>query len=130
MSKLSYKQKKEWFQFIIQRDGYRCLYCKKQLAPRTLIYEHLSGDDSDNSPDNLAFSCQSGKRKKTKNDTRIQTLADYKHEDNLKKYVGEKFPQLDVQEEEHESSKEIDINKKSWTITEEFLRNYLMMQKK
>jgi len=110
----------------IRDGGNRCLYCKRKLTPRTLIFEHLNGDEYDNDVDNLAFSCQSCNIKKANNDQRIKGLAEYKHEDNMKKFVGEKFPQLEVEEKECESSKEIDINKKSWEITEKYLRDVLM----
>ena len=125
--RLSLPEKRRFLKMISFRDGgYHCLYCKILLTPRTLIFEHLNGDEYDNRIENLAFSCQSCNIKKAKGDARIERLADRKLEDNKKKYVGEKFPNIDEKEERVESSKEIDINQKSWVITEEFIRDNIM----
>jgi len=125
---LSDKDKRKYLKLIAQRDGgYLCLYCKKKLTPRTLNYEHLNGSWKDNRLDNFAFSCQSCNIKKANEDRRIQKLADWKLEDNEKKlFVGEKFPEIWGKEDENEKpSSEIEINEKSWNITEEFIRNEL-----
>lgn len=125
---LSLPEKRTFLKLIAFRDGgYRCLYCKIKLTPRTLIYEHLNDSWWDNRVDNLAFSCQSCNIKKANGDRRIGNLAEAKLEDNQKKSVGEKFPDLENEEDEKvKGSKEIDINEKSWDITEEYIRDQVM----
>ena len=128
--RLSLPEKTRYLELIAQRDGgYHCLYCKILLTTRTLIFEHLNGNEHDNGIENIAFSCQSCNIKKAKGDGRIERLAEYKFESNKKKYVGDKFPKFDdTDEKKFEGSKEIEINQRSWTITEEYIRDNLMKE--
>jgi len=125
---LTLAEKKKFMPLIALRDGgYRCLYCKVQLKPRTLIFEHLNDVWWENDVENLVFSCMSCNILKAKGDKRITNLAEMKLEDNYKKFMGEKFPDLENKEDKKfQGSKEIDINEKCWDITEEYIREELM----
>jgi len=122
---LSLGQKTKYVKLIIQRDGgTRCLFCKKQLTPKTGILEHLNGDESYSELDNLAFSCQSCNIKKGKDDKHLLDLGYLKMEANQKQiFVGEKFPNSQEEENEEEILNERMINRKTRQFTEEYLRD-------
>ena len=127
--RLTQSDKRRIFELIYERDGgLHCLYCKKLQTTRTVVFEHLDNDDTDNRIDNLAFSCQSCNIKKAKKDDRILTLADCKITMNERGlYVGEKFSKsfsnkIDIY---GQPSKEIEISKKNYTVVEQYLRDII-----
>lgn len=127
---LSQADRRRAFELIHERDGgLHCIYCKKLLSSRTLVFEHLNNNDTDNRLENLAFACQScniKKSKKTTDNDRLLIMADAKLTMNEKKlFVGEKFVNSFTKKFNiyGESSKEIEINKKNNDIVEEYLRD-------
>ena len=120
MSKLSYRQKKEWFQFIVQRDGYRCLYC---LCPFTDTnsseYEHLNSDEKDNRPENLGLAHHSCNVKKKYN-ADLQILARKKLQENERSTFACERTLADTGTTKEMTSQQ-EINKTNMRITEQFL---------
>lgn len=122
---LTLAQKRQYLQLLIQRDGgFKCYYCGVELTQKTAVFEHLDGSRRDNRLDNLVLACQSCNVKKIK-DGNLQDMADSKLEENESGiFVGEKFLKklnLSSGPESTEASKEIDINKKNYDITEEYI---------
>ena len=129
MSKeLSHSQKITCFEIIRKRDGgIHCLYCKTLLTDKTLIFEHLNDERSDNRVDNLAFACQSCNIKKYY-DEHLDFLAGAKLESNEKRfYVREKILEKleDTEIECKSASKEIEINEKNYDIAKKYLYDQL-----
>ena len=124
---LSLSKKTKIVKLIIQRDGgTRCLFCKRELTTKTGNLEHLNGDESYSELDNLAFSCHPcNVRKGFGNDKRLLKLAEAKFDYNIKSlFVGERFPNSQEEEEnEEEIPNEIRINRMTWRITKEYLRD-------
>ncbi len=119
MKHLSTKQKSEYLNLLIKRDGgFKCLYCKKQLKIDSFIYEHLNNDREDNRIENLVLACQSCNVKKA-NDYDMQIIAQEKLKNNEdRNFVGERKYE-DVSS--REVSTEIDINVTNFDITKQFL---------
>jgi len=63
-----------YFQLIVERDGYRCFYCKEGFATiRPLEYDHLNNDMNDTRPENLVVSHhECNNKKKTNSDLQIK----------------------------------------------------------
>jgi len=127
---LSFGKKLMYVKLIIQRDGgTRCLFCKKQLTPKTGILEHLNGGENDTRLDNLAFSCQSCNILKSKAGQpgyHLRGLAEAKVDANEKQiFVGEKFPNSQEEDDEEEIYNEIRINRRTREITKEYLREQI-----
>ncbi len=116
MSKqLSYKQKNEWYSLIIERDGYRCLYCKKDFEryypPE---FDHLNNDSSDNRPENLVLVHHSCNNRKKMN-AEWQILANQKLEEN------ERSTFACERKNEHETLTEHVISQTNRDLTKIFL---------
>ena len=120
MRKLTLAQKRKIFKFLRDRDGNKCYLCEKEFtSPHEPILEHLNDHWGDNREDNLALAHQSCNIKKANNEELQQKAIDKmeKHEDEM--FVGESF--FKNKEEKEQSSKEIEINNKCYSITEEYL---------
>jgi len=56
MSRLTHKKKMEFFQIIVERDGYRCFYCKEEFSEnRPAEYDHLNNNPDDNMVENIVL---------------------------------------------------------------------------
>ena len=123
--KLTAAQKRKLFLYLVERDGFSCLYCKKEFKNgREPIIEHLNGDDTDGREDNLALSHQSCNIKKAKNDKDYLNIAEEKlieNESHL--YVGESFLE---EKSKGEASTEIEISNKCYSITEKYLTDNIL----
>jgi len=123
--KLTAAQKRKLFSYLVERDGFSCLYCKKEFKNvREPIIEHLNGDDTDGREDNLTLSHQSCNIKKAKNDKDYLNIAEEKlieNESHL--YVGESFLE---EKSKGEASTEIEISNKCYSITEKYLTDNIL----
>ena len=120
MSKLSYRQKKEWFEFIVKRDGYRCLYCTSPFTDTNPPeYEHLNNDDKDNRPENLCLAHHSCNVKKKYN-ADLQILARKKIQENERSTFACERTLADTGTTKEMTSQQ-EINKTNMRITEQFL---------
>ncbi|MBT3574285.1 MAG: hypothetical protein HN500_05265 [Nitrosopumilus sp.] len=117
---LSHQEKKRLHQYLMWRDGNKCLYCKKAFkSTKEPIIEHLNDDRNDNRWDNLAYAHQRcNVLKGTQDSTEYLDIGLYKlGENELHNYVKEGF----LEEPKKEPSTEIDISKKCYDITEQYL---------
>jgi len=120
MSKISHKQKTKWFKFIVERDGYICLYCSKSFSETNRPeYEHLNNDDNDNRPENLVLAHHSCNVKKKYN-TDFQIFADEKLKDNERSTFACERTLADTATTKEITSQQ-EINKTNMKITEQFL---------
>ena len=91
---LSHQEKKRLHQYLMWRDGNKCLYCKKAFkSTKEPIIEHLNDDRNDNRWDNLAYAHQRcNVLKGTQDSTEYLDIGLYKLEENeLHNYVKEGF---------------------------------------
>jgi hypothetical protein len=120
MSKLSHKQKREWFSFIVERDGYKCIYCLKSFSQENPAeYDHLNNNDEDNRPENLALVHHSCNVKKKYN-TDLEVFANEKLKENEKSTFACERTLADTATTDGLSSQQ-EINKINMRITEQFL---------
>ena len=120
MSKLSYRQKKKWFEFIVKRDGYRCLYCTSPFAnTNPPEYDHLNNDDEDNRPENLCLAHHSCNVQKKYNSD-LQILAIKKLQENERSTFACERTLADTGTTKEMTSQQ-EINKTNVRITEQFL---------
>jgi hypothetical protein len=120
MSRLSYRQKKEWFPFIVKRDGYKCLYCPRPFTDTNPSeYDHLNNDEKDNRPENLCLAHHScNVRKKYNAD--LQILARKKLQENERSTFACERTLADTGTTREITSQQ-EINKTNMIITEQFL---------
>ena len=119
--KLTASQKRRLHTFLVERDGYRCFYCKKGFkSVRDPFIEHLNDDETDDREDNLVLAHQSCNILKSKQfDGEYREVAMEKLEDNEKHlYVGESFLKENSKDE---ASTEIKISKRCFDITEKYI---------
>ena len=120
--KLTASQKRKLHTFLVERDGYRCFYCKKGFkSVRDPIIEHLNDDETDDREDNLVLAHQSCNIIKAteKGDKKYLNMAEDKLIDNEKHlYVGESFLKENSKDE---ASTEIKISKSCFDITEKYI---------
>lgn len=122
---LSQKEKIRIWEYLVERDGgYKCFYCKIQFQVKHRpIIEHLNNKRTDNRLDNLVLACQSCNIKKV-TDTILQKLSDEKLEMNeMRICVREKDLKKITKSKEQENTTEIDINKKSFDVTENYIHD-------
>ena len=91
MSKSTYKLNKEQFPLIVERDGYRCLYCPEPFtANHPAEREHLDNNPDNNEIWNKTFAHHECNNRKKLN-TDMQIFANEKIESNKRYvYVGER----------------------------------------
>jgi len=112
---LSYKQKNEWYPLIIDRDGYRCFYCKKDFEKyNPSEYDHLNNNSHDNRPENLVLTHHSCNIIK-KTSPEWQILANQQLEENERSTFGCE------RKNEHETLTEQIISQTNRDMTKTFL---------
>jgi hypothetical protein len=127
MSKLSYRQKKEWFQLIVQRDGHRCLYCTSPFTDTNPSeYEHLNSNEKDNRPENLCLAHHSCNVKKKYNPD-MQILANTKLQENERSTFACEKTLADTGTTKEMTSQQ-EINKTNMRITEQFVLEHTVNQ--
>ena len=78
-------QKRHLLTYLVERDGFKCIYCKKDFkSVREPIIEHLNDDETDGREDNLALSHQSCNIRKAKGDKEYLNIAELKMIENEK----------------------------------------------
>lgn len=118
---LTAKRKAIYLQIIIRRDGgFKCFYCKKDLANIVWIYEHLNNNDNHSEIENIVLACQSCNLKKI-NNYDMQILALEKLDSNRKMNLSYERENLDA--EETRMSPEMDVSRKNRDITERYLKD-------
>ena len=119
-------QKRHLLTYLVERDGFKCIYCKKDFkSVREPIIEHLNDDETDGREDNLALSHQSCNIRKAKGDKEYLNIAELKMIENEKHlFVGESF--LEKKSPKSEASNEITISNKCYAITVDFLTNNIL----
>lgn len=120
--RLSMSLKRKYLPLLIERDdGFICFYCKTPLNYHKDIFEHLNDNDNDNRLENLVLACQSCNNKKSTS-KEMHDLAEIKLDFNERSiFVGEKKFSSDIEDESQEVSKEIEINKTNFEITEKYI---------
>ncbi len=129
--RLTESQKRKYIDILYDRDGgFKCFYCDCKLSYMTSVFEHLNNDPSDNRIDNLVLSCQSCNIKKI-NDRDMIDKAETKLDQNEHGlFVGErKYEDSTNQTKTTQVSKEIDINKKNFEITEKYITSEIESHK-
>ena len=124
MSKqLSQKGKITNCKYCKQRDGDNCLYCKKPLGKRYVL-EHLNDDRTDNRLENFCLAHQSCNIAKAYN-------ADYQiiAKEKLKENESALFIPIE-DNTDNEVSTEIKISKNNFDITEQYLTEKIVLDKK
>ncbi len=119
---LSIQEKRRLYRYLVERDGNKCLYCKKAFkSTREPIIEHLDDDRKNNNWDNLALAHQACNIEKAN-----QVTAEYidialeKLDENQKHiFVGESF--FEKETSESDLSTEIQISNKCYDIVEDYL---------
>jgi len=128
INRLSYKQKKEWFKFIVERDSYKCLYCSQTFTDTNPAeYEHLNNNENDNRPENLVLSHHSCNVKKKYN-TDFQILAAEKLKENERSTFACERTLADTGTTDEISSQQ-KINKMNRQITIQWLEEHMMLEK-
>lgn len=114
MQLLTDKQKNEISNFLVLRDGSRCLFVDHELDPNNCDIEHLDNNPANNKRWNLALSCHKHNCEK-KNNTDFQIIAKEKIDKNKSQIfiIEDKTP--------NEASTEIQININSRQIAEQFI---------
>ena len=115
---LTDRQKAEWLDYVIERDGgFKCFYCDKsfslsQRSNSEHLYDHLNNDRSDNRIDNVVLCCRSCNNKKP-HDFDMQIIATEKLKDNGKRnYMRDKF----IKKTQHQQDSEVQISKENYQI--------------
>jgi len=126
MSRATYKRNKEDFPLIVERDGYRCLYCPEPFtANHPPEYEHLDNNPDNNEIWNKTFAHhECNNRKKLYGD--LQILAREKIESNKKYvYVCERMD-ADLGTTEHLTSCQA-IHKINYPLAEQFIQEHTLV---
>ena len=55
---LTERQKAKWINAIIDRDNFKCFYCKGSFGKNSYVFDHLNNIPSDNRFDNLVLAHQ------------------------------------------------------------------------
>jgi len=116
MQLLTDKQKIETSNYLIRRDGSKCVFSNHELDPKDCDIEHLDNNPNNNKMWNLALSCHKHNCEK-KNNTDFQIMAKEKIEQNKSQIF---IPQIE-DKTPNEASTEIQININSRQIAERFL---------
>jgi len=99
---------------LIERDGFRCLYCKKKFKGNDYIYEHLNDNRADNRPENIVLAHQKCNIEKIEN-WDYQLYAKEKLKENEEQlFLGENSVRTDVG-----VPTEITISHQCYSITNE-----------
>ena len=116
---LTQKQKADWLDVIIQRDGkFACWYCNLDFFSLSdFVFEHLNCNRKDNRVDNLVLACVTCNNKKPHDiDMQIQAT-DKLHLNEKLMYMRENTPN----KMDRKQSNEITINVSNFEIAKLFL---------
>ena len=117
MKQLSQKAKIQFTNWIKQRDGPNCFYCRKE---KPNVIEHLDDNRNHNTLENFVLSHQTCNVAKNHN-LDYQIMA----QDKLKQ--NELAPFIPIEDNEsEEASTEIKISKNSFDITEQYLSEKIL----
>jgi len=113
---LTTSKKLRFFPLLIERDGFRCFYCKKNFKNKDYIYEHLNDNRNDNRIENIVLAHQNCNIEKIENwDYKLFASEKLKeNEDGL--FLGEKSAGC-----EGGISTEITISHQCYSVTYERL---------
>ncbi len=103
-------------EYLIRRDGNRCVFVNHELDPRDCEIEHLDNNPSNNENWNLALSCHAHNCQK-KNNADFQIIS----QEKIKQNKSQIFIQKLEDHSPREASTEIQININSRQIAEQFL---------
>lgn len=123
---LSIQEKRRLYRYITERDGNKCLYCRKQFKnSREPIIEHLNDNRNDNRWDNLAFAHQQCNIEKANqpNGEYLDIALAKLDENESHIFVGENFLE---KEPKKDASTEIEISHKCYEITEQYLTDEIL----
>lgn len=119
MGRLTTIKKAVMFPTLIKRDGgFKCFYCKIDLAKVIWIYEHLNNNPNDSFIENIVLSCQSCNVKK-RNNFDMQIMAMEKIKTNYQMNLSCERESLEV--EIPTFSPEMDVSKKNFELTKRYL---------
>jgi len=131
MSKhLTPKQKADWLDLIIIRDGkFACFYCKQEfLSLSDYLYDHLNNNRKDNRIDNVVLACRKCNNTKP-HVAEMQVIAmDKLQENEISNYMREKNLSRTAKKEDTEiqiSTQNYEISK-LWLIKEIDTREYIL----
>lgn len=124
---LTERQKGNWINPLIARDGYQCFYCKGNFGKNGYVFEHLNDRPNDNHFDNLVLAHQGCNVRKA-------SFADYqvmakekKKENESKNFLGE-WERERKHSTHKETSDEADLNKTIIKFSKQFLVQELLPQ--
>ncbi len=127
---LTPKQKADWLDIIIRRDGkFACFYCDKEfLSLSNYLYDHLNNKRTDNRVDNVVLACSTCNNTKP-DDSDMQILATEKlalneNSNYMRDNIGLRAKRKDATEIEI-STRNYEIAK-LWLIREIDSRKYVL----
>jgi len=103
-------------EYLIQRDGNRCVFVNHELDPKDCEIEHLDNNPSNNENWNLALTCHKHNCEK-KDNSDFQIIA----QEKIKQNKSQIFIQKLEDHSPREASTEIQININSRQIAEQFI---------
>lgn len=124
---LTERQKANWINPLISRDGHQCFFCKGEFGKNGYVFDHLNGNPHDNRFDNLVLAHQSCNVRKA-------SFAEYEvmAKDKVRENESKNFLMEWERERKHsthkETSDEADLNKTIIKIAKEFLNQELLPQ--
>jgi len=107
--------KQKYLPQLIQRDGFSCHYCQKQLGS-DYVYDHLDDNRFHNQIENIVLACQSCNIKKATHFD-LQFLAQEKRKQNEE--MGLKF--VEDRSISENLPSEIEINKTLYNFTKQYI---------
>lgn len=124
---LTERQKANWINPLLARDGYQCFYCKGKFGKNGYVFDHLNDNSQDNRFDNLVLVHQSCNVRKN-SFAEYQVMAKDKLRYNESKNFLVEWEREQKQSIHKETSDEADLNKTIIRITKQFLIQELLPQ--
>jgi len=123
MSRLTHRIKQKAFPTLVERDDYRCFYCKgKFYDNHPAEYDHLNNNPNDSRRENLVFSHKECNNKK-KFDSDYQIIAQDKLIENENAVVACERTLADTSTTKELTSQQ-EISKTNMSITKQFLQEH------
>ena len=117
----------EFFQIIVERDGYRCFYCKEEFSEnRPAEYDHLNNNPDDNRVENIVLNHHECNNKKKFN-TDWQIRAQEKLAQNERTVLACERNLADTGSTKEQTSQQ-EVNKINFKITEQFIQEHTLIE--
>jgi len=127
MSRLTHRRKMEYFQIIVERDGYLCFYCKGECDDNHPVeYDHLNNNPDDSRPENLVFTHhECNIKKKTFTDWQIKAMEKLEQNERVLLASERRLADTGTTDELTSSQR---INQALEPIARQWLEEHLLME--